>query len=278
MDLQSVVNPLNISPFTLIPTSPDIETLLGVAANFPGGSIGLVFVLFWSPWMAGIGIPAGLLLARHAEISPFIIFGLYALTDIMAAFVTHPLYAGLKRLGGRNRYFATVGRWYVKIAMLGARMPRVDDVRSGALMPALFRIGVVSFGLDIYHGGLMIAGLPVPRVLGWLAALVGDMIWFAVLYATNVAASKLFDSEKVVGVVTLVAMFALPKVAEWIFPALRLNRPTETVPTTAGTIDATAVVAVATTTSRGRPDGGGRAPNASQRRPARRVRPPPHSR
>ena len=116
---------------------------MDAAERFPGGPVALVFVLFWSPWMAAIGIPAGLILARHAGINPFVTFGLYALTDIMGAMITHPLYAVIKRYGGRVAFLSTIGRWYVRIAMIGAKPPRIDDVRNGPIWPALFRIGVV---------------------------------------------------------------------------------------------------------------------------------------
>ncbi|MSQ43948.1 MAG: hypothetical protein EXR45_07040 [Chloroflexi bacterium] len=221
MDLQALLNPLAINPFDLFPTSPDAGTLMDAAERFPGGPVALVFVLFWSPWMAAIGIPAGLILARHAGINPLVTLGLYALTDIMAAMITHPLYAVIKRFGGRVAVLRTIGRWYVRLAMIGARPPRIDDVRNGPIWPALFRIGVVAFGFDIYHGGMVIAGLPVPRLLGWAAALAGDLIWFGVLFATSSAAAAVTDNDKTVGIITVVAMIAIPKIAEWIFPALR---------------------------------------------------------
>lgn len=221
MDLQSLLNPLAINPLDLFPTSPDARTLMDAAERFPGGPVALVFVLFWSPWMAAIGIPAGLILARHAGINPFVTFGLYAVTDIMAAMITHPLYAVIKRYGGRVGFLRTIGRWYVRLAMIGAKPPSIDDVRNGPIWPALFRIGVVAFGFDIYHGGMVIAGLPVPRLLGWAAALAGDLIWFGVLFATSTAAAAVIDSDKTVGIITVVAMVAIPKIAEWIFPALR---------------------------------------------------------
>ncbi len=223
VDLQALLNPLAINPLDLFPKSPDAGTLLEAAERFPGGPVALVFVLFWSPWMAAIGIPAGLILARHAGIHPLVTFGLYALTDIMAAMITHPLYAVIKRYGGRVGILRTIGRWYVRLAMIGAKPPRIDDVRNGPIWPALFRIGVVAFGFDIYHGGLVIAGLPVPRLLGWAAAIAGDLIWFGVLFATSSAAAAVIDNDKTVGVITLVAMITIPKIAEWIFPALRGN-------------------------------------------------------
>lgn len=224
---------------------------MDAAERFPGGPVALVFVLFWSPWMAAIGIPAGLILARHAGINPFVTFGLYAVTDIMAAMITHPLYAVIKRYGGRVGFLRTIGRWYVRLAMIGAKPPSIDDVRNGPIWPALFRIGVVAFGFDIYHGGMVIAGLPVPRLLGWAAALAGDLIWFGVLFATSTAAAAVIDSDKTVGIITVVAMVAIPKIAEWIFPALRGSTERAKIPASSSDgVNATPALALAGSSSR----------------------------
>jgi hypothetical protein len=234
MDLQSILNPLGVDPLALVPTAPGADTLLEVAARFPGGAVGLVFVLFWSPWMAAIGIPAGLLLARHAGINPAVTIGLYALSDVMKAMLMHPTYALAKRFGSRSRILSKIGRVYLKIAMFGVRMPRVEDVQNGPMLPALFRIGVVAFGFDIYHGGMVVAGLPVPRLLGWFAALVGDMMWFGVLMGTNSAAAAVIQDDRTVAFVTIAAMLVIPKVAERIFPALRMpdDRAAKSAPAT----------------------------------------------
>ncbi len=291
MDLQSILNPLGVDPLALMPTAPGADALLEAASRFPGGPVALVFVLFWSPWMAAIGIPAGLLLARHAGINPAVTIGLYALSDVMGAMVTHPTYAIIRKYGSRSRILSKLGRIYLKIAMFGVRMPRLEDVQNGPMLPALFRIGVIAFGFDIYHGGMVVAGLPVPRLLGWLAALIGDMIWFGVLMATNSAAAAVIQDDKTVAIVTIVAMLVIPKVAEWIFPALRMpdNRaagPTA-VPASAGgsapalslAFAATGAGHTPTIASRGAGSiAGADAAVSSPRRTARGGPPPPRTR
>jgi hypothetical protein len=111
----------------------------------------------------------------------------------------------------------------MKVAMFGARVPTAADLEVGVkgLAPALFRIGTVGFGLDVYHGGMLVAGLPVPRLLGWAAAIAGDLVWFAVLLITSIATAAVVDDDRVVAVVVLIAMFVLPVVAKRLFPALR---------------------------------------------------------
>jgi hypothetical protein len=61
--------------------------LVEAGQHFPGGAIGLVLALFFAP--IGPGIPAGVLLARHIALAPAATFGLYALSDGLAAIVCH---------------------------------------------------------------------------------------------------------------------------------------------------------------------------------------------
>src|SRR5262245_53539283 len=82
--------------------------LLEAAQHFPGGPIMLVFALFWTP--IGPGIPAGVLLARHVPLNPGVTFGLYALSDILAAFVVHPVFTLLRRHGRRVPAIHWLGR------------------------------------------------------------------------------------------------------------------------------------------------------------------------
>src|SRR5262249_59406312 len=73
--------------------------LLQAAQHFPGGPAMLVLALFFAP--VGPGIPAGVLLARHVPLHPAATFGLYAVSDVIAAFVCHPIFVMLRRHGRR---------------------------------------------------------------------------------------------------------------------------------------------------------------------------------
>jgi hypothetical protein len=190
----------------------------------------LVFALFWAP--VGPGIPAGVLLARHVGLNPLITIAIYALSDVLGACVCHPLFAGLRRLARHVRPLRWLGQRLMKVAMFGARMPTAEDLQVGVkgLAPALFRIGTVGFGLDVYHGGMLVAGLPVPRILGWGAAIAGDLVWFALLLVTSIATAAVVDDDRVQFVVMLVAMFVLPYVAKRLFPVLRDPPRTPPVP------------------------------------------------
>jgi len=204
------------------------DTLLEAARHFPGGPVMLVFALFWAP--IGPGIPAGVLLARHIPLNPAVTFGLYAASDVLGALVCHPLFRLLRRHGARVRPLHWIGTRMLRLAMFGTRAPRAGDVdlASGrGTGPALFRIATIGFGVDVYSAGIVMSGLPVSRVLGWGSAIAGDLVWFAVLLGTSLAAAAAVDDDRVVGAVVLVAMLVIPPVARRLIPALRNPPPNE---------------------------------------------------
>src|SRR5882672_5462216 len=150
--------------------------LLEAAQHFPGGPAMLVLALFFAP--VGPGIPAGVLLARHIPLHPALTFGLYTLSDVLAAIVCHPLFVLLRRHGRNVKPIRWLGRRILSLAMLGVRPPT-----PGAVGPVLSRIATVGFGVDVYSAGMLATTLPVPRLPGWVSAITGDLIWFAVLLA-----------------------------------------------------------------------------------------------
>src|SRR2546426_5572434 len=122
--------------------------LFQAAQHFSGGPGALVLALFFAP--IGPGGPAGVLLARHVPLTPAATFGLYALSDVIAAIVFHPLFALLRRPGRRSRPIRWLGRHLLSLTMIGVRGPEQagDD-------PALSRIAMVGFGVDVYTAGML---------------------------------------------------------------------------------------------------------------------------
>lgn len=193
--------------------------LVHAAAHFPGGAVGLVFALFWAP--VGPGIPAGVLLAQHLRFAPALTFGLYALSDLFAMLLLHPVYSFLREHGRRNPMVRKIGRRMLAVAMIGLRRPTADEMSAGRIAPALLRIATVGFGADIYTAGALATGLPVPRVPGWAAAMVGDLAWFVILLGSSVAAAHAFHDERAIAVVVLLVTLAGPPILRRLFPALR---------------------------------------------------------
>jgi hypothetical protein len=156
------------------------------------------------------------LLARHVPLNPVLTFGLYALSDVLAAIVCHPIFVVLRRHGARVAPIRWLGRHVLSLAMVGVRAPE-----SGGIAPKLLRIGTVGFGVDIYTAGMLVTGFGVPRVPGWLAAIAGDLVWFALLLATSFLAASIADDDRFIAVAMIVAMIVIPRLAQRVFPSLR---------------------------------------------------------
>jgi len=188
--------------------------LLQAAQHFPGGPVALVLALFFAP--VGPGVPAGVLLARHVPLTPAATFGLYALSDAIAAIVCHPLFALLRRHGRNVKPIRWLGRRLMSLAMIGVRVPEQAGVA-----PALSRIAMVGFGVDVYTAGMLATGLPVPRLPGWAAAITGDLLWFAVLLGTSLVAASIADDDRCIALGMIVARIVIPWLARRFVPALR---------------------------------------------------------
>ncbi len=189
--------------------------LLEAAHHFPGGPVVLVLALFFAP--VGPGVPAGVLLARHVPLNPAVTFGLYTLSDLVAAVLCHPVFVLLRRHGRHVRPIRWLGRRLQSIAMIGVRPPAPGT----SLGPALSRIATVGFGVDVYTAGMLATGLPVSRVLGWTSAITGDLIYFALLLGTSLMAARILDDDRFIAIVLVAAMILIPRLARRFVPALR---------------------------------------------------------
>jgi hypothetical protein len=213
-------DPNNIFATSQLTGADGARALLEVGKGFPGGPVGLVFALFWAP--VGPGIPAGVLLARHIPLNPAFTFGLYAVSDVLAAAICHPLFVGFKQVARRVPVVRRAGKAMLRFAMLGTPAAHAEARGVATSRPAaLFRVATIGFGVDIYTAGAVATGLDVPRVLRWLCAIAGDLVWFAILLGTSIVAAAVVDDDRVVGGVVLVAMLVVPSIARRIFPALR---------------------------------------------------------
>ena len=97
----------------------------------------------------------------------------------------------------------------------------IGRVISKGVIPTLFRIGTIGFGLDVYHAGMVVAGLPVPRIAGWMAAILGDLVWFALLLVTSMVTATVTSDDRVIAIVMVVVMIVVPQIAKRYIPALR---------------------------------------------------------
>jgi len=99
--------------------------LLQAAHHFPGGPTALVLALFFAP--VGPGIPAGVLLARHVPLNPVVTFALYALSDVIAAVICHPIFLVLRRHGLFQVAGPLQGGMQLGLEMFPFLLQAVDD-------------------------------------------------------------------------------------------------------------------------------------------------------
>ena len=85
--------------------------------GWPVGALG-AFLLFCVP--IGGGIPAGVLMARNAGVSPPVMAVLYFLSDVVLAFTFEPILRAL----------AWVGRWVPVLGRLGGAIRRIATRRA----------------------------------------------------------------------------------------------------------------------------------------------------
>ena len=114
-----IFDPSTVLDPTAFAGATGAQRLLEAAAHFPGGPVALVFALFWAP--VGPGIPAGVLLARHIPLHPAFIFGLYALSDVLSAFIFGPIFAVLRKHGRKVEAIHKLGRRMLSLATIGVR-------------------------------------------------------------------------------------------------------------------------------------------------------------
>jgi len=170
-------------------------------AGWPAGALG-AFFLFCVP--IGGGIPAGVLMARTAGVSPAIMAVLYFVSDIVLAFTFEPFV----------RFISWLGHYLPPVAWLVSAM-RGLAARSGATAGgAKGPIGLilVSFGIDPMTGRAAAAAAGHGFIPGWSLAIAGDMIYFLVLMASTLWLEGVLGDQRLTIGVVLVIMLVLPTI------------------------------------------------------------------
>ena len=182
--------------------------------GWPVGALG-AFLLFCVP--IGGGIPAGVLMARGAGVSPPMMAVLYALSDVVLAFTFEPVLVVLRWLG---RFVPPLGRLARAIGRQAARTGAGGGRARGPLGLVL-----VSFGVDPMTGRAAAAVAGHGFVKGWAIAIAGDMLYFAVLMASTLWLQGAFGDERVTVGTVLLLMLVLPSLARRLGGGARETGP-----------------------------------------------------
>ena len=163
------------------------------------GALG-AFLLFCVP--IGGGIPAGVLMARNAGVSPPAMAVLYFLSDIVLAFTFEPIL----------RVFTWLGRWMPPLARMGTWIRSLAPARgrraSGRARSARTRPGGVRRRPDDRPRRGRRGGHGFVR--GWAIAITGDMLYFVVLMASTLWLQGVLGDERLTIGAVLLIMLVLP--------------------------------------------------------------------
>ncbi len=165
--------------------------------------MGAVFLLFLIP--VGGGIPAGVLLARAQGLAWPLTAALYAASDVVQALLFEPILRGLVRLGARIPFPERF-----RAAWREARARTAEPLRGSPAGPAA--LVLISFGMDPMTGRASALAAGYGPVLGWVFAIAGDLLYYAVVaFATLRLSDRVKNPETAVALV-LTAMVVLPLV------------------------------------------------------------------
>ncbi|HVB96154.1 MAG TPA: hypothetical protein VNG11_00340 [Chloroflexota bacterium] len=168
-------------------------------AFFTSGPIA-VFVVFLLPW--GPGAPVGIVLARKDGVSPALTILLYVLSDVVTAFILDPLVRQLQSRGERSEF----GR-----RLLGSfnKLGRLTQVSSGRFgLP--FSLFIFTFATDFFTASVVSLGLPLGRVVAWLAIIAGDVIWFLIIFAASIGFASFLSDDRVLFIATMAFGLIVP--------------------------------------------------------------------
>jgi hypothetical protein len=173
-----------------------------------------VLKLFLLP--VGGGIPAGVLLARAQGLTWPITTGLYLVSDIVLALAFEPILRLLATLAGKVRFLARFGA-ALKVATARSVAP------FGGTSAGPLALVMIAFGVDPMTGRATALAAGHGFLAGWAFAIVGDMLYFAVIALTTLHLNSYFQDPNTTTLVVLGAMFLVPMLVRYFRSALQTS-------------------------------------------------------
>lgn len=158
-------------------------------------------MLFLIP--VGGGIPAGVLLARTKGLAWPVTAGLYLVSDVMLALAFEPVLQLLAWLAGKIPFLARFS------ARMKAAMARSAGRYRGTGAGPLTLV-MISFGADPMTGRASALAAGHGFVTGWVFAIAGDMLYYAVIAVTTLRLSKYVRDPDTAAWIVLGAMIVVP--------------------------------------------------------------------
>lgn len=183
-----------------------------LSTQFPGleQSTSIMFSvlkLFIIP--VGGGIPAGVLLAQGKGLAWPITTGLYLVSDIALALAFEPI---LRFLAVVVRNIPFLARFSAALKAVRARsVAHISGTSTGPLA-----LVMIAFGVDPMTGRATAFAAGHGFIAGWAFAIVGDMLYFAVIALTTLRLNSYFRDPNTTMMLVLGAMFVVPTLVRYV--------------------------------------------------------------
>ena len=159
-----------------------------------------VFLLFLIP--IGGGIPAGVVLAKQRGFDWPLMMILYFFSDVTLAFLFEPILLIFLKLSkhsaGLAKFIATV------------KVTLDKSVARYGVNPGPLTLVLISFGVDPMTGRSAAKAAGHHFISGWILAIAGDMIFFAILMVSTLFLNGILGDGTWTAVIIMVAMIAIP--------------------------------------------------------------------
>ncbi len=160
-----------------------------------------VLKLFLIP--VGGGIPAGVLLAQAKGLAWPITTGLYLVSDMVLAIAFEPILRLISAMVGKIRFLS---RFSVALKAVTARsVAHISGTGTGPLA-----LVMVAFGVDPMTGRATALAAGHGFLAGWAIAIIGDMLYFAVIAITTLRLNSYFKDPNTTMLIIIGAMFVVP--------------------------------------------------------------------
>ena len=160
-----------------------------------------VLMLFLIP--VGGGIPAGVLLAQSKGLAWPVTAGLYLVSDAMLALAFEPVLRILAWLVGRVPFLSRFS------AAMKAAMAR-SAAHFGGIGAGPITLVMISFGVDPMTGRASAMAAGHGFLMGWVFAIAGDMLYYAVIAVTTLRLNRYFRDPDTTMWIVLGAMTVVP--------------------------------------------------------------------
>lgn len=151
----------------------------------------------------GFGIPSGIIKAKEYQINWQIILLIYFISDLILALIFEPILVLIIHFSRGKEKFQRFGEVFKH-----ALKQTTERIGTGT---GPFALLLFTFGSDPMTGRLTAMAAGHGIITGWLIAIAGDMMYFAVILGSTLWLNNIVDGSTTVTII-FVAMIAIPMI------------------------------------------------------------------